>query len=78
MASIAQIVTLAVLVTCTLLFSGIAISGSIRGRLKMEPNQPWIVCREHPVKFFALVLFNAGLAIMCGVTLARIAAVLPR
>jgi hypothetical protein len=65
-------VSLAVMVMLTIIFIGSAISGVVRGRVKIEPNQPWVVFHEHPVKFAACVLWYLGFAAMCALASVRL------
>jgi hypothetical protein len=56
MSEYVRYVGLAVTVMLTITFIGSAITSLVRGRVKIEPNQPWVVFDEHPVKFAACVL----------------------
>jgi hypothetical protein len=66
-------VGLAVAVRFTMVFIGSAIAGLIRGRVKMEPNQRWVVVHEHPVKFAGCVLCDLGFAAMFAMASVRLA-----
>ncbi len=59
-------------VTPTLLFFGMAMTGLIHGRLKVEPNSPWIVFRDHPAKFVAVVVSYLVLGSLCGTASPRV------
>ncbi len=76
MSYLGQILSLASSVTFTLLFSGMAVTAMANGRLKVEPNQPWLVFRDHPFKFVVVVAIEAYLAVMFGVVSVRIASVM--
>jgi hypothetical protein len=57
-------VGLAVMLVLTFIHIGSAIAGVVNGRVKLEPNQPWVVFLEHPVKFVACLLWYLGFAAM--------------
>jgi hypothetical protein len=51
-----------------------AVIGMIRGRIKTtDTSQPWLVFREHPVKFAAGVMFDLGCACWLAVLSVRVA-----
>jgi hypothetical protein len=66
-------VGLAVTLMLTIICIGSAITGMVRGRVKIEPNQPWVVFHEHPVKFAACVLWYLFFAAMFAVASVRLA-----
>ena len=66
-------VVLAVAVVLTIIFIGSAVTGLVRGRVKVEPSQPWFVLRERPVQFMACALWYVGWGIMWAVASARLA-----
>jgi hypothetical protein len=64
---------LSMAITPALIFSIMAIGGLMNGRLKIEPSQPWITFRDHPVKFSAIVSLYLIMALLFSVGLVRIA-----
>jgi hypothetical protein len=66
-------VGLAVMLMLTIICAGSAITGLVRGRVKIEANQPWVVYREHPFKYAACVLWHLGFAAMFAVASVRLA-----
>ena len=66
-------VSLAVALMLTSICAGSAMTGLVRGRVKIEVNQPWVVFREHPFKFAACMLWYLGFAAMFAVTSVRLA-----
>jgi hypothetical protein len=68
-----KFVSLAVTAMFALLFFVSAIAGIVRGRVKIEPNQPWVVLREHPVRFAGYVLWYLFFAFSSAVAAAKIA-----
>jgi len=73
MAYFGQIVLLAAAATIAIISFGSAVAGMVSGRLKIETNQPWVVFREHPVKFLALMLWELSFAFMFAVAAVRVA-----
>jgi hypothetical protein len=64
---------LSLAVTPALILFGMAVSSLAHGRLKAEPNRPWIVFRDQPVKCVAVVswyLVIASLFAMASVCVA--------
>jgi hypothetical protein len=71
-----QVVLLSAYLTGALIFTGMAVTGIVRGSLNVEPNQPWVIFRDHPVKFASIVLLEIGFAALFIVALVRVAPVL--
>jgi hypothetical protein len=69
---------LSMVVTPALLFFAMAVSGVVHGRLKREPNEPWIVFREQPVKFMAIITAYLTFAFLFTVASVRVASSLLR
>ena len=57
MAYLGQILLLSGCLALALFLGGAAVGGLIYGRLRVELTSPWIVRREQPLKFVAVVLF---------------------
>jgi hypothetical protein len=57
MARYLQLVGLTVTVMLALVMFASAISGIVRGRVKIEPHQRWVVFRENPVRFVGYILW---------------------
>ena len=66
-------VAFAVAVVLTIIFIGSAVAGLVRGRVKVEPSQPWFVLRERPVQSMACALWYLGWGIMWAVASAHLA-----
>lgn len=57
MAKYLQLAGLAVTAMLALFMFASAITGIVRGRVKIEPHQRSVVFREHPVKFSGYILW---------------------
>jgi hypothetical protein len=68
-----QVVLLSAHLTGALIFTGMAVTGVVRGRLKVEPNQPSIIFRDQPAKFASIVLLEIGFAALFIAVLVRLA-----
>ncbi|MFI5459153.1 MAG: hypothetical protein ACHRXM_27305 [Isosphaerales bacterium] len=73
MAYFGQIVLLAAAVTFAITSFCPAVAGIVSGRLNIGGDQPWVVFREHPVKFLALMLWELSFAFMFAVAAVRVA-----
>ncbi len=69
--------SLSMSVTPALILFRMAVAGMVHGRLKTEPHQPWIIFRDRPVKFAAIVIFYLIGGSMFAAMTARIASRLP-
>jgi hypothetical protein len=72
MSSYLHALGLAVTLTLTIICIGSAITGIVRGRVKIEPHQPWVAFHQHPIAFAACVLWYLGFAAMCALASVRL------
>jgi hypothetical protein len=68
-----QLLGLALSAMLALLIFTSAMTAMVRGRVKIEPNQPWVVFRKHPVKFAGYVLWYLFFASCFAVAAVKIA-----
>lgn len=73
MAPVGHILLLATSVTFALVFGVMVVGAMIRGCVKLEPGQDWIVFRKQPIKFVVILLLLSGLAAWFGIAVFRIA-----
>lgn len=73
-----QLLGLAVSAMLALLFVASTMTALVRGRVKIEPNQPRVVFRENPFRFAGYVLWSLYFASCFAVAAVKIASSLMR